>query len=126
MANLDECEGKDLTINDILGITDSGVERLFIPEWGGSVYIKVMTAKERSEIEDLFLKINETKKETGKFRREMIRRTWSDKDGNLVITDEALATHMMGKSALAIEKIFERACEVNGFRQRDVEALKKK
>jgi hypothetical protein len=126
MANLEEFEGKDLTINDILGKEDKVTERLEISEWGGCVYIRIMSAKERSEMEDLFMKINESKKETGKFRCELIRRTWVDHNGALMITDDALASHMMGKNALAIEKIFEKACEVNAFRQKDIDTLKKK
>lgn len=126
MANLEEFERKDLSIADILGKEDKVSERLDIPEWGGCIYVRVMSAKERSEIEDLFMRIHESKKDTGKFRSELIRRTWVDCNGALMITDEAIATHMMGKNALAIEKIFEKACEVNGFRQKDIEVLKKK
>jgi hypothetical protein len=119
-------DSKDLTIADVFGVEDKLSESLDIPEWGGRIYVRVMSAKERSEIEDLYLKISDAKKETGKFRKELIRRTWVDKSGNLMITDDAVATHMMNKSALIIERIFEKACEVNGFRQKDVEVLKKK
>jgi hypothetical protein len=119
-------DSKDLTIADVFGVEDKLSESLDIPEWGGRIYVRVMSAKERSEIEDLYIKITDAKKETGKFRKELIRRTWVDKSGNLMIIDDAVATHMMNKSALIIERIFEKACEVNGFRQKDVEVLKKK
>jgi len=126
MANLEEVKGKDLTLTNILGTDDKTSERIEIPEWNGYVYIRVMSAKERSEIEDLCIKIQESKKETGKFRRELIRRTWVQADGTPMITDDAIATHMMNKNAMAIERIFEKSCEVNGFRQKDVDTLKKK
>lgn len=119
-------EYKDLVINDILATEDKTIEKLPIPEWKGNVYVRVMSAKERSEIEDLYMRITESKRDTGRFRKELLRRTWVDKDGVLVMSDNALAEHMMGKNALAIERIFEKSCEVNGFRQKDVDTLKKK
>lgn len=117
---------KELTINDILTTEDKKFEEVEIPEWGGVLFVRVMTAKERSEIEDLYLKVNEAKKDTGKFRRELIKRTLCNSKGESLITDDAIAEHMMGKSALIIERLFEKACEVNGFRERDVDTLKKK
>lgn len=126
MANLDEHNGKDLTIGNILGKEDKTAECLYIPEWDGNVYLRNMSAKERSEMEDLFIKVQETKKDTGRFRCELIRRTLVDAAGNIMITDDAIATHIMSKNALAIEKIFEKACEMNAFRQRDIDTLKKK
>jgi len=119
-------ETKDLTFVDILGIEDKSIVRHFVEQWNGNVYIRNMSAKERSEIEDLYMKISESKRDTGKFRKELIRRALVDKEGNSLIADDAMAEHIMGKSALAIESIFEVACEVNGFRQKDVDMLKKK
>ena len=117
---------KELTINDILGIEDKEVEKLDIPEWKGFIHIRMMSAKDRSEMEDLYYKINESKKETGKFRKELLRRTWVDSNGNPMLSDDAIASHIMGKNAMIIERIFEKSCELNGFRQKDVDTLKKK
>jgi hypothetical protein len=117
---------KDLTIQDILTIEDRKIARVYVEEWDGWIYIRVLSAKERSEIEDLFAKMSNSKMESGKFRKELLKRTWVDKSGDMVIADEAVATHMMNKSATAIEAIFEASCEINAFRKKDVDTLKKK
>jgi len=116
---------KNLTIQDILGIEDKKIEPLDIPEWEGTVYLRIMSAQERSELEDIFIKMK-ANAQTGKFRKEMLKRTLVDVTGQHLISDDAVATHVMKKNALVIESIFEKACEVNGFRERDVETLKKK
>lgn len=117
---------KELHINDILTVEDKTFEKVEIPEWNGFVFIRVMSAKERSEVEDIYMRVSELKKDTGKFRKELLKRTLCNSKGEPIITDEAIAEHMMGKSALVIERLFETACVVNGFRERDVETLKKK
>ena len=117
---------KELSINDILSIEDKQLEKLEIKEWNGCIYIKTMSAKERSELEDLYMRMKSSKSNTGKFRKEMLRRTVTNSNGALLLSDDALAEHFMTKSSLVIENIFERACELNGFRERDVETIKKK
>lgn len=123
---MSDVQDRDLSIADLLGTDDKKIDRLPIPEWGGYIYLRNMSATERSEIEDLFSKIVESKTGSGKFRSELLRRTWCDAQGNLVLEDKAVAEHMMKKSASAIERIFDKACEINAFRQKDVEVLKKK
>ncbi len=117
---------KNLTVADLLGIEDTSIVKLPIPEWNGNVFIKSLSAHERSEIEDLFMGVMQKNSGSGKFRRELIRRTLVTEDGTRMVEDEAMANHLMKKNANAVERIFDKACEVNGFRQKDVDTLKKK
>jgi hypothetical protein len=117
---------RDLTIEDILTLEDKEIQRVEIEQWDGFIYIRLLSAKERSEIEDLFTKMQGKNLDSGKFRKELLKRTWVTKSGNPMLTDEAIAQHVMNKSATAIEEIFETSCEINAFRKKDVEELKKK
>ena len=119
---------KDLTSNDLLALESNALEEMEVAEWNGKIYLKVMSAVERSAIEDFFMKIKESKKDSAKFRKEMLRKTMADKEGNLLLADEAVANSLMAKpgQALVLESIFEKACQVNGFREKDVDTLKKK
>jgi len=117
---------KDLTITDILGIDEQTVVEHPIKEWNGIVYLKVMGADERSELEDLFMKIRGQNKGSGLFRKELLKRVLCDRKGENLLPDDAHATQFMKKNSLVIEQIFEHACELNGFREKDVDTLKKK
>lgn len=116
---------KDLTFADIVQIEDRAIKQFFVPEWDGNVYIRVMSAKERSEVEDLFTAMK-SNQNSGKFRKELLRRTWVNADGTVMFVDDAVAQHLMGKSAIAIERIFEESCRLNAFLEKDVDTLKKK
>lgn len=117
---------KELTLNDILGIQDRDTTEVPVEEWNGCVYVRMLSATERSEIEEFYMTIKDKKKGVGTFRKEVLKRCLVNKDGTPMITDEAVANHLMGKNANAIETIFEAACTLNGFREKDVDTLKKK
>lgn len=117
---------KDLTLNEILTIEDCKIQSVPIEEWAGNVYVKIMDAEERSEIEEFFMNVKDKKRGVGQFRKEIIKRCWVNKDGSRFLPDEVTANAMMKKNSNAIETIFESACELNGFRSKDVDTLKKK
>ena len=117
---------KDLTLNEILAIQDCDIQSVDVKEWNGKVYVRVMNAKERSEIEELFLNVKDKKKGVGSFRKEIVKRCWVNKDGSRFVPDDATANLLMEKNSNAIETIFEASCELNGFRNKDVDTLKKK
>lgn len=117
---------KDLTFTDILGINDKPVHQIEVPQWNGCVYVRSMDAEERSELEDMFMKVKVAGAGTGKFRKELLKRTLVNKDGSAMLIDDAHATQLMKKNSSAVELIFEKACELNGFRSKDVDTLKKK
>ena len=117
---------KSLSINDILQVEDKALEEVEVEEWNGSVFVRIMSMEERSELEDIFMRVKSSNKGTGAFRKEMLKRTLVNEDGSLMLDNEALAIQLMKKSSLAVEKLFEKACELNGFREKDVDTLKKK
>ena len=116
---------KDLSIADILAIEDKPIHKMEIEEWNGVIYVRTMDAEERSQLEDIFAKIK-VAGNTGRFRKEMLKRTLVKKDGTPMLEEDVVASQFMKKNSQIVERIFEKCCELNGFRERDVETLKKK
>lgn len=117
---------KELSIVDILNTKDISIKKVDIEVWDGYVYVKSMSATERAEIEEFYNQSKGKKGIASKFRKEIIKRTLCDCNGTLLINDDQTLTHLMNKNAEAIETIVEKACEVNGFREQDVDEIKKK
>jgi hypothetical protein len=85
--------------------------------------VRTMTGHERSDLEKRFVG-REAADEPGDFRATLLLLCVVDEAGEPFFepTDrEAL----MGKNAGTLETIFEKACELNGFRDKDVEAMAK-
>lgn len=111
-----------LTADQILAADDLGLKEVAVPEWGGSVYIRVMSVGERDEYERMWI----GKKETGveNFRTQYLARVLCDEKGKLLFTKqqtEALA----GKSGAAMGRLFDEAMKHNRMTEEDVEELGK-
>lgn len=111
-----------LTKEQILAANDLGLLELPVPEWGGSVFIRVMTAGERDSYENEWL----TNKNKGvdNFRTKFLQRVLCDDKGTLLFTPgeiDALAK----KSAKAVGHVWEAAMRHNKLTDEDVEELAK-
>ena len=102
--------------------------RVDVPEWGGSVLVKVLKADEKMAYErsntvrrrgrDGVVQIDPNEKVN--FRVGLVMRTCVDANGAPLFTE--VDTVAVGqKSAAALERIFEAACELNRIGKRDVE-----
>lgn len=111
-----------LSFAEILAVDDLPCEEIEVPEWKGAVRVRVLRADERSDIERLFIK-KKPSDDPGGFRAEILRKTLLDPSGGPLLADDDAARAFMGKSAAAVERLFEAACRLNGFRGEDVEEL---
>ena len=68
-----------LTADQILAADDLGLLEIAVPEWGGSVFVRVMSVGERDSYEKLWM----GKKESGvdNFRTEYLFRVRCDEKG---------------------------------------------
>lgn len=117
---------KCLSSADFLSADDLPIVPVKLPDTYGKdacVYIRTLTAHERSELEKRFTKTR-PEDEPGQFRSAVLVRSIVDEAGARMFTDKDSAA-LMGKSASVLETIFEAACERNGFRDKDVETLSK-
>lgn len=110
---------KVLSRADIIGADDLKTVRIAVPEWGGDVFVRVMTGMERDEFEDFLIK--------GKARgarAELAARTLVDEQGQRLFTGDEI--EVLGKkSAPALDRVFDAAQRLNGFSERDIKELEK-
>lgn len=96
------------------------------PELGGSVYVKGMTAKDRSRFETQFQLSSgkSNKRKMQEIRERLVVACLCDADGELLLTEADIEA--VGKQpAPVIERIVEAAQAVCGMSNRDVEDIAK-
>jgi len=108
-----------LTREQILEIQDAKIEEVKIPEWGGSVFIKSMSSRERDRFEELHLSQNKANT-----RARIAAACTCDADGALLFT-EADIEALGQKDGKAVNRIFSKAMDLCGFTADDVEELEK-
>jgi hypothetical protein len=123
--------GLMLTRDMILQSVDIVTEELSVPEWGGSVMIKGMTAAERDEFESVMMQ--RTRGRKGAMEYELNTREARARIAALCIVDdkgERLFSlndvKALGqKSAAALDRVYDVATRLSGIGERDVEELVK-
>jgi len=111
-----------LTKEQILAADDMGLLELEVPEWGGSVHIRVMTAGERDSYENEWM-VNKSKG-VDDFRAKFLQRVLCDDKGELLFTVEEIAK-LSKKSARVVTKVWNAAMKHNALTDEDVEELAK-
>lgn len=107
-----------LTRDAILQKADNKIEELYIPEWEGSVFIRVMSAGERDKFEArcLSTKVN--------FRASLAALVVCDEEGQRLFEEKDIEA-LSAKSASALDRIFRSAIKLNAMTEQDVEELEK-
>lgn len=93
-------------------------DRVDVPEWGGYVNVRVMTANERDQLEVRF------KDNRIGARAYMAAMLCCNDDGEDLFSDEHIAV-LEKKSALALDRIFAVAMRINGMTDEAVAELEK-
>lgn len=107
-----------LSRDEILASNDSDIHEVEVPEWGGSVHIRVMSGLDRDAFEQsLADKTN--------IRARLCVLTLCDQSGKLLFGngDEA---RLGAKSGQALDRIFERSAALNGLSKQGIEEIEKK
>ena len=111
-----------LTKEQILAADDLGLLEVKVKEWGGSVFIRVMSVGERDSYENEWVRNKD--KGVDNFRTKFLARCLCDEKGERLFTDaeiEKLAT----KSARVMSRVWQKAMEHNALTDKDVEELAK-
>jgi len=112
-----------LTLDQILAANDMGLlGPIMVPEWGGDVYIRVMSVGERDSYERKWI----GKKDTGidNFRAEYLSRCLCDDKGALLFTRDKVDL-LASKSGAVVSRLFDQALKHNNMTSEDVEELAK-
>lgn len=111
-----------LTKDQILAANDANLLKIAVPEWGGDVYIRVMTVGERDAYENEW----QRKKDTGvdDFRTKFLVRCLVDEKGNRLF-DNGDVERLAQKSARVVNRVWLAAMEHNNLSDTTIEELAK-
>lgn len=115
-----------LTKEQILAADDLPRESVEVPEWGGEVLVRALTAGERDAFEAELTERRGKQIEVNlrDVRAKLCSRAICDGDGKRLFTDQEVQT-LAAKSASALTRVFEVAQRLSGLTGADVEALTK-
>lgn len=103
----------------ILAASDKKMIDIDVPEWGGTVKIRVMTGTERDRFESEFVAGN---KSVDMVRSKMVAKCLCDEEGNRLFTEQDIPA-LGEKSAAVLDKLFTVCMKHNRFTKDDVEEL---
>lgn len=115
----------NLSRDAILSASDSKVEPLAVPEWGGTVYIRTITGGERDGVEYALSK----DPATGRYRQDNFRAYFAmlvlcDESGSRLFKLQDIPA-LAKKNGAALERVVEAALKLNRFSEDDVEEMTK-
>lgn len=110
----------------ILAAKDMKLEALEVPEWGGTVYVRVMSGAERDSFEADCTEVSRkgSKPKLENIRAKLAVRVLCDQNGNRLFADSD-AAELGKKNSKAIDRVWESANRLNALRTADVEELAK-
>jgi hypothetical protein len=111
-----------LTRDQILAKDDLKRKKVHVPQWGGDVYVRIMTAAERDSFEQKYF-LSEKPDLVG-IRAQLAATCIVDEQGNNLFTDADL-DQLKKKSAAAVEVVFKAAESLNALSTESVEELEK-
>lgn len=112
-----------LTRQQILAADDMGLLEIKVPEWGGSVYCRVMSCGERDAYENDWV-LNKHKG-VENFRAKFLAKCLCDDKGELLFPGDEGVQDLARKSSKVLSRIWAKAMEHNALTEKDVEELAK-
>ena len=106
-----------LTKDQILSADDLRHVDVDVPEWGGTIRLQTITARDRQKFH-----AGGTKGAMDDFMERFIVACATDENGKLLFTSEDVKA-LGSKSAMALNRVFEAAVELNGMSQRGIEDI---
>ena len=115
-----------LSRDQILQANDVQIRELDIPEWGGIVFVRGMTGRERDRYEHSCVeqKGKDTRINMKNARAKLVVLCTVDENGKRIFGDADIAL-LADKSAKALDRIFSVAQELSGISKDDMEELTK-
>lgn len=116
-----------LNKEQILSAPDLTSEIVEVPEWGGQVRVRMLSALERDALFAEFFDLEHERirpERVARLRVHLAALTLVDDDGNRLFNDEEIEKLGL-KSSAAIERISEAAMRLNGLSAEEMQELKK-
>lgn len=112
---------KYITKDDILNAKDIDIIEENVKEWGGTIRMKVMSARERQILQRKF-KGDEIPVD---LMEDLLSRIILKPDSNELMFTPDDIVRLAEKSSLVIGRLFQKAAEINGLTAQSVEELRK-
>lgn len=115
-----------LTRDAILGASDIKTEDVSVPEWGGTVRVKGLTAAQRDQVEAKAVSARGSSMQLNLvgMRAHMAALSIVDGDGKALFTQADIKA-LGEKSGAALDRVFEVVTRLSGMSDNDVEELTK-
>jgi hypothetical protein len=115
-----------LTKEQIQKADDLKTAAVPVPEWGGEVLVRGLTGAERDAFEAEIAERRGKKVQFNlrNFRAKLVVRTVVDEKGKRLFTDQDVKW-LGDKSAQALSRVFDKAAELSGLSEDDIEELTK-
>ena len=113
---------KTLNRDDIKVVQDKKIVAVEVPEWGGQVFVRNLTGKERDALEGRAINGLDANNFQN-IRASMVSQATCDEAGNQVFLPEDVEW-LGGKSAIALDRVFSQIQKLSGLRKEDIEELK--
>ena len=110
----------DLIASQIIEASDLAALKVTVNEWGGDVYIRLMTVGERDAHELEWL--NNKKKGVDNFRSKFLARCLSDAKGVRLFSDAEVPL-LSKKSCVVMHRLWTQAMAHNALSEEDVQAI---
>ena len=111
-----------LTKDQILAAEDLGKELVSVPEWGGHVYVKVMSGAERDAWEASIVGTTGSQRNLQNIRARLVALTACD-GGGLRLFSDADVGELGKKSSKALDRVFAVAQKLNALTEDDIKEL---
>ncbi|MFD8117096.1 hypothetical protein [Streptomyces microflavus] len=113
-----------LTKDQILSAEDITVEVFPVPEWGGDVRLRMLTAAERDRFEASTIETRggKQKQNLANLRARLVALCIVDENGVRVFQSGDV-TRLGNKSASALQRLFDKCNEMNALSEDDIEEL---
>lgn len=108
-----------LNKEQILQAKDAKTERVEIPEWGGYVFVRMMSARQRDQFEAE--QVSDPYKD---IRARLAVHTVCDEHGEMLFSMQDVEA-LSQKSAAALDRIFAAAVKLNRISKEDIDELEK-
>lgn len=115
-----------LSRDQILGADDIQTEKVPVPEWGGDVYVRGLSGKERDQFESSLVEFRGKHRtlRLQNVRARLVALSAVDDEDRRLFTDADV--ELLGrKSAAALERVASTAQRLSGLSDEDVEDLSK-
>jgi len=114
---------KFITAAQLSAVKDFEIEAIEIPEWGGWVNIRSLSARER-DLFEVSIGAVMGKQNLSNMRARLVVLCLCDEDGNRIFEDNQ-ADELGAKNALVINRLFDKARKLSGMSDEDVKELEK-